>query len=70
MRYKIPVQKSNTNLLKNQSGQSLVEFVLLLVLIVLIATSFMRIVNTQVADIWLRMATLVLENEDQTLQLK
>ena len=70
MRYNIPVEKLNTKILKNQSGQSLIEFVLLLVLIVVISTSFMRIVNTNTADIWTRMATLILDNPDETLQLK
>ncbi len=70
MRYNIPVEELNTKILKNQSGQSLIEFVLLLVLIVVISTSFMRIVNTNTADIWTRMATLILDNPDETLQLK
>ena len=61
------IYKSN-----KQSGQSLVEFMLLLASILLISMSFMKIVNKNVASYWTDMAnTLMLDVEgNEKLQLR
>ena len=58
------------DLTKNQSGQTLVEFVLLLASIVAIAFSFMRVVNTNLGDQWLQMSQTILEDENQQLRIR
>ena len=60
----------NAELAKNQSGQTLVEFLLLLVSIVLIAFTFMRTMNSQLAQEWTRMANIILEDDSITLTPK
>jgi Flp pilus assembly pilin Flp len=57
-------------LAKNESGQTLVEFLLLLVSIVLIAFTFMRTMNSELADVWSKMANIILEDESITLKPK
>lgn len=55
---------------KNESGQTIVEFVLLLASIVIISFSFMKLVNGEVAKKWERMANMVLDDKTQTLRLR
>lgn len=62
--------QNTSKLLKNQSGQTLIEFLLLLLSIVLIAFSFMRVVNSNLGDIWERTAQTILEDDTQPLRLK
>ena len=52
---------------KDQSGQTFVEFVLLLLSIVIVAFSFMRASNLKIAEYWTAMATIILEDDSQTL---
>lgn len=40
---------------KNQAGQALVEFVLLLVVVIMLSFSMKRIVMTRMSDIWKNM---------------
>lgn len=54
---------------KNQSGQTLIEFVLLLAMIAFISFGFMRTVNSTIGDRWLDLANRILEDDTQTLQL-
>ena len=56
--------------LKNQSGQSLIEFVLLLLIIVILSVSFLKIVNNNLANQWLKIATVIVDDPSQTLTLK
>ena len=62
------ISQVNAKVLKNQSGQTLVEFLLLLVSIVLIAFTFMRVMNTELSDQWTKMANLILEDSSITLK--
>lgn len=55
---------------KNQSGQTLVEFILLLASIVAIAYTFMRVVNTNLGDQWTLMSQTILEDETQQLRIR
>lgn len=59
-----------TKIAKDQKGQTMVEFVLLLSGIVIISFSFMKILNGQVADRWERMANIILDDKNQTLRLR
>lgn len=54
-------------IVKDQSGQTFIEFVLLLASIVIIAYSFMRLTNGGIRDRWTKMAQMVLDDETQTL---
>ena len=54
----------------NQSGQSLVEFILLMSGIVIISFTFMRVINGNIADRWQSMATMILDDPSQSLELK
>lgn len=57
-------------LTKNQDGQTLVEFILLLAGITMISFSFMRLVNSNIADRWQAMAQMVLDDKSQTLEIR
>lgn len=58
------------NKLKNQKGQSLVEFVLLLAIVMVISMGFLKVINTNVADYWQAMAQMLVEDETQQLELR
>lgn len=55
---------------KNQSGQTLIEFVLLLAAIAFISFGFMSTVNRTIGERWLDLATRILEDDTQQLQLR
>ena len=54
---------------KDQTGQTLIEFILLLAMIAFISFGFMRTVNGIIAERWLDLATRILEDDTQRLQL-
>lgn len=54
----------------DESGQSIIEFVLLMSGIVIISFTFMRLMNGNIAERWQKMAQVILEDDNQTLQLK
>ncbi|MBT4791207.1 MAG: hypothetical protein HON90_06520 [Halobacteriovoraceae bacterium] len=53
----------------DQSGQSLIEFVLLLAGIVIISFTFLRVVNSEMASRWENMANIILEDKTQKLTI-
>ena len=63
-------QNSTQVLAKNQKGQTLVEFILLLASIVAIAYGFLRIMNTNLSEEWLRMSQTILEDKNQQLRIR
>ena len=65
-------QPANTTkkIVKDQSGQTLVEFVLLLASIVIVAFSFMRITNSGIEQKWTRMAQIILDDDSQVLEAR
>jgi len=71
-RYKFPAKCTNDyNFeLKDQKGQTLIEFLLLLVSLVAIAFTFMRVVNGNLAEQWTGMSQVILEDPTQTLQVR
>lgn len=64
--------KQDVNILKNEQGQSLVEFVLLLASILLVSMVFMKIVNGNIGKYWTAMGqTLLIDVEgSQKLNLR
>jgi Flp pilus assembly pilin Flp len=64
--------KQDVDILKNEQGQSLVEFVLLLASILLVSMVFMKIVNGNIGKYWTAMGqTLLLDVEgSQKLNLR
>lgn len=62
--------KVNDEILNNQQGQTLVEFVLLLASIVIISFGMMKIINNSIADRWEVMANIILDDPNQKLEVK
>ena len=57
-------------LLANERGQSLVEFVLLLTIVMILSLTFLKLVNGKVADYWLAMGKMLVEDPSVQLELK
>ena len=57
-------------LLRNKKGQTLIEFLLLLVSLVAIAFTFQRLVNGNLAEQWTQMSQVILEDPAQTLEVR
>lgn len=55
--------------LKDQSGQTLVEFILLLAAIVIISFSFLSILNSNISERWAKVANIILDDKNQTLTI-
>jgi hypothetical protein len=47
---------------QNQAGQTLVEFVLLLLMVVLISFSFIRVANTNLSKYWSAYVRLIVDD--------
>lgn len=56
----VPIKKK-----KNQSGQSLVEFILLLLVIVLLSFSFISISNRNLGRLWEAYVRLIVDDPSQ-----
>lgn len=54
----------------NNYGQGIVEFVLLLTVIMLLSLTFLRTINTGLADNWVEMAKIITEDPNVKLELK
>jgi len=66
---KASLQKQK-NIANNEQGQSLVEFVLLLSLIMILSLGFLKTVNTGIANYWLSMGQMLVEDPSQNLTLR
>lgn len=60
----------NKGILKDQRGQTLVEFVLVLLSILIVSMVFMKIVNGNVAKYWTAMANTLLIDVEGNQKLK
>lgn len=58
------------NILNNHKGQSLVEFILLITVIMLMSLFFLRLTNSGIAKYWLYMGNLLTEDETKQLTLR
>jgi Flp pilus assembly pilin Flp len=55
---------------KNESGQTLVEFVLLLASISIISFSFIKLINSNIGDRWQKIFTVILDDPNQSVELR
>lgn len=62
--------EQEVDILNNEQGQSLVEFVLLLAAILLVSMSFMKIVNGNIGKYWTAMGQTLLLDVDSSQKLK
>lgn len=62
--------QKQTLLYKNNKGQTLIEFVLLITSVMLISLLFLQSVNGSLADMWLEMGNILTENPQISLELK
>jgi hypothetical protein len=53
-----------------QHGQSLIEFVLLLLVVATISFMFVKLVNSQIASIWVDFAKIIVDDESQNSRLE
>jgi hypothetical protein len=53
-----------------QSGQTLVEFVLLLASITIISFTFLKVVNSNIGDRWKVIYELILDDPNQKVELR
>jgi len=63
-------QDTTKKILKDQSGQTFVEFILLLASIVMVAYSFMRLTNSGVEKKWTQMAQIILDDDSIVLKAR
>lgn len=70
------LQKTDQNTLKqkniliNNKGQSLVEFILLITTIMLMSLTFLKVTNSGIAKYWLYMGNLLNEGNSKKLELR
>ena len=57
-------------IIKKQSGQTLVEFILLLSVIAIISFTFMARINGLTGERWQAMAEVLLEDENQPINIR
>jgi Flp pilus assembly pilin Flp len=60
----------NENILKNQEGQTFVEFVLLLMMIMFLSFSFMKGINGGIGKYWTSMANTLMKDIPDAKKLK
>ena len=53
-----------------QHGQSVVEFLILISMIMIISMSFLRLINGNLADQWKVITEIILDDKSQTVQLR
>ncbi|GEM_PF-3248793 len=66
-RIKIKLNKAKAVL--NECGQSLIEFILLLLVVSTISFTFVKLVNSQIASIWVDLAKTIVDDETQNSRL-
>jgi Flp pilus assembly pilin Flp len=60
----------NENILNNEKGQTFLEFVLLLMMIMLMSFGYMKIINTGIGKYWTSMANTLLIDVPDSRKLK
>ena len=60
----------NENILNNEKGQTFLEFVLLLMMIMLMSFGYMKIINTGIGKYWTSMANTLLIDVPDAKKLK
>ncbi len=59
----------NKEKIADQKGQSVVEFILLMLGVLLISFSFLSQVNTNVAERWERIANVIVDDQSRPLRI-
>ncbi len=54
----------------DERGQSLIEFVLLLLVVATISFMFVKLVNNQIAGIWVDIVKIIVDDETQNSRLE
>lgn len=65
-RQRLTILKNDLNLLMQQNGQSLVEFVLLLAVISMLSYSFVAVMNSNLGSYWEHCVNIVVNDGDTT----
>jgi Flp pilus assembly pilin Flp len=63
-------RSKQSNSKNNQSGQTLVEFILLLASITIISFSFLKAVNGNISDRWESLYNVILDDPNQKARLQ
>jgi hypothetical protein len=63
------MQPEYNNLIQNENGQSIVEFVLLLVVVMTLSLVFLKFVNINLADQWKLFVTIIVDDPNIKLEL-
>jgi hypothetical protein len=63
------MQPENSNLTLNEDGQSIVEFVLLLVVVMTLSLVFLKFVNINLATQWKQFVTIIVDDPNIKLEL-
>lgn len=66
----IPNLEENENILNNENGQTFIEFVLLLMIIMGISFGYMRVVNGGIANYWESMGNILMKDVPNGKKLK
>jgi len=57
------------NVKLNQKGQTFIEFMLLLIVIVTISLTITKLTNNKIADLWVFFANLIIDDPANSVQL-
>lgn len=57
-------------IVKNQEGQSFVEFVLLLALISILSLGYLKVVNTNISEFWRGAALFIIDDKNEQLEVR
>lgn len=64
------MNNNTRNQLKDQSGQTIVEFVLLLGVIVIISFTFLSLTNGQIIERWENMTKVIVDDPSQNIAIQ
>jgi len=62
--------KHTDKITKNQSGQTMVEFVLLISVIAIISLLFKQVINQNISKRWEKIANVILDDPTQTITIR
>lgn len=65
----MPKSTTDKNLAKNQKGQSLIEFILLLLVLIIITFSMMRGFNSLIAERWKSLVQIIAAPTDTPIEM-
>ncbi len=60
---------NSSDLINNENGQTMIEFILLFVIIVMISMTFLTSINSNIADYWLGMVMIIVDDPSVVIQI-